>query len=80
MQYERPREIFFEALQRRASLRIEAREASEGGEKAKDMQNFYKSSLTSNDEIYCVRVISTETTCEVLWQDGSLTLKWQKIY
>ncbi|CAL6409833.1 unnamed protein product [Bathycoccus prasinos] len=46
--------------------------------KEEEKQNFYKSSLTSNDEVYCARVISTETTCEVLWQDGSRTLEKAK--
>ena len=46
--------------------------------KEEEKQNFYKSSLTSNDEVYCACVISTETTCEVLWQDGSRTFEKAK--
>jgi ubiquitin-protein ligase len=58
----------------------EKREELWANEEKKNVQNqnFYKSSLASNDEIYCTRVVSTETTCEVLWQDGSRTLEKAK--
>ena len=73
-------EKFFPEAHKRALRFEEKREKLwlKEEKKARDMQNFYKSSLTSNDEIYCVRVMSTETTCEVLWQDGSRTFEMAK--
>jgi ubiquitin-protein ligase len=71
---------YFPHAHKRALRFEEKREELWANEEKKNVQNqnFYKSSLASNDEIYCTRVVSTETTCEVLWQDGSRTLEKAK--